>query len=568
MSIVSTVCPNIDLNLEHKDVKLTSPSAVTMRQWISTSYSNVQASFSCPPPSTGIFIDRCIMMSLPVSISFVGTSTPPTLLQRGKVALRAYPLASNTTSVILTINNMSYTIQVSELVPYMARFWKQSHFSTYPSYMDTYQNYLDGYNANNNPLGTYADDVFNNQLRGGFPIFVVNSTDTTGVINGTIYEPIWLPVLHREFDDGLGFINVKTMDLVVNYSSNLSRFISHAIPSITSITTTLGQPTLFMKYSTPPLGYVPRTISYGSEDLNRFITPIPAVNLAPNATVANFTSTNIQLNAIPKWVLIFARESNNNLTAMSTDTALNIYNISINFDNVSGILSSCSENDIYKISQANNLQTTWEQWHGTTTDFSVTGTTGNQIGTVGSYLKLYFGKDISLQPGRFPGMVGAFNFSMNISVKNINQSNNIVNPVLYIITSTSQRVIIHENGLTEAVLGISGEEGEYMPFHSAMKHYGGSFQDFISKVRHFFKPAVDFLKKTKLVSNVASLIPHPIAQTIGSVARNMGFGDGEYNTMEDDGNDGNDESDDKGGMMVGGKVLTRAQLMRRIKKLA
>jgi hypothetical protein len=291
--------------------------------------------------------------------------------------------------------------------------------------------------------------------------------------------------------------------------------------------------------------------------LNRFITPVPASNLVPNGTVANFASTNIQLNAIPKWILIFAREGNNNLTASSTDTALNIYNISINFDNVSGILSSASEQDLFKISKANGLECTWEQWHGASTDFSVTGTTGNQIGTVGSFLKLYFGKDISLQGNRYAGMVGAFNLSMTVSVKNVNQSANIVSPQLYIITSTSQRVIIHENGLTEAVLGISGEEGEYMPFHSAMKHYGGSFQDFISKVGKVFKPVVDFLKKSKLVSTIASAIPHPIAQTIGSTARSLGFGD--------DGED--DDDDENGGMVMGGKVMSRAELMKRIKRL-
>ena len=287
MSVISSICPNIDLNLEHKDVKLTSPSAVTFRQFTSVSYSSSQANFSCPPPSTSIFVDRCILVSYPFVVDLAGTATPPatTLLQRGKVALRAYPIASVTTSSILTLNNYTFTCLVNQLIPYMARFWKQTNYSTYPSFMDTFTEYLNGFGANNNPLGTYQDDVFNNQLRGGFPMIVTNSTNLTGTISGTIYEPVWIPVLHREHDNGLAFTNLKTMDLVINYSTNLERIISHALGSqVTSINVTMGQPTVFLKYSSPPLGYVSRSVTYGSEDLNRFITPI-GVSLAPGMSI-------------------------------------------------------------------------------------------------------------------------------------------------------------------------------------------------------------------------------------------------------------------------------------------
>ena len=549
MSVISSVCPNIDLNLEHRDIKLLSPSAVTLRQFTSVSYSNSQANFSCPPPSTSIYIDRCIMIAQPFTATFAGTATPPatTLLQRGRVALRAYPIASVTTSAILTLNNYSFTCLVNQLIPYMARFWKQSHFSTYPSYMDTYQQYADGFGANNNPLGTYQDDVFNNQLRGGFPVLITNSTNLAGVISGTIFEPVWIPVLHREFDDGLGFINVKTMDLVINYSANLERIISHSLGGqVTSITVNLGQPVMFLKYSTPPIGHIPRTVTYGSEDLNRFITPLGAP-LAPLASIT-LQSTNIQLNSVPKWILIFARDADANLTASSTDTALNISNISINFDNVTGILSSSNEQQLYKISHSNGLQCTWEQWHGTTTDFSVTGNNGNQIATVGSFLKLYMGKDVSLAPSSYAGKIGAYNLSMNVTLKNPSSSNTMVAPQLYIITSTAQKVILHENGLIESVLGVSGEEGQYMPYKSAMKHYGGSFQDFVTGLKNFFTPINNFLKDSKIISTVSGLIPHPISQAISQGAKTLGYGE-------------------DGGMVVGGKAMTRAELLRRVRKL-
>jgi len=546
MSIV-TVCPNIDLNLQHKDVKLLSPNAVTIRQWISTSYSNNQASFSMPPPSTSVFIDRCFMKATPVTIAYAGSTTGSNMLQLGYDALRAYPIASITNSDQLTLNNSTFTMQTSELVPYMARYWKAEHYSSFPSYLDTYQVYADGVAAINNPLGAYFNAIDHHQPRGGYPMIVVNAS-TSASITATIYEPIWLPCLHRNFENGLGFTNIRTCDLVTNYNANLARIVSHALSlaTISSITVTMGQPIVYMKYSTPSMGYVPPPVmTYGSEDINRFITPYGAT-LTANSS-ATITSTNIQLGGVPRWVLIFCRESNANLTYASTDTACNISNVSINFDNQSGILSSSSEMNLYLMSAKNCLQDTWEQYHGVTSNLAT------QVGTTGSFLKLFFGKDIPLTPGSYPGKIGAYNLSMNVTVKNINQSASITAPNLYIITSVPQKLLIHNGGQVETILGIEERgDGEYVQYDNVVKYYGGSFHSFAAKVGKFFRPVVDWLKKTHLISTVASFIPHPLAQTISGVASRAGFGDG--------------DGDGDGGMTVGGRVASRAELMKRIKK--
>ena len=382
--VVSTVVPNIDVRLEHKDVKIEDPTAVTIRQWISTSYSNNQASFSAPPPSTSVFIDRCFVVGLPVTINYTGTTTSGNLLNGGSDALRAFPMASIVNSYQLTLNNQTFVIQANEIIPAMSHFWKQSKESIFPSMLDTYQNYADGVGAINNPLGQYFNAVDHHQPRGGFPMVVVNSS-TSASINATVFEPVWLPVLHRDFDDGLGFTNIRTCDLVVNYASNLARLVSHAVASavtLTSVSVVLGQPIMYQKYSSPPLGYMPKTLTYGTEDINRFITPCPTAPLTTNSSVT-FPSTNIQLNCIPKWLLVMCRESTANLTYTSPDTYLRISALSINFNNVSGILSSASENDLFKISCANHLQDTWEQFHGVTAMSVGSATLTNQVGTVG-----------------------------------------------------------------------------------------------------------------------------------------------------------------------------------------
>lgn len=531
MSVVSTICPNIDINLQHKDVKLTSPQAVSIRQWISTSYSNSQASFSMPPPSTTVFIDRCFIKATPVTITVAGSTSGSAMLQGGYDSLRAFPIACITNSDQLTINNQTFVIQTSELVPYMARYWKQSNFSSFPSMQDNYQVYADGVGAVNNPLGQYFNAIDHHQPRGGYPMLIVNGA-TSSTITATVYEPVWLPILHREFGMGVGLTNVRTCDLVTNYSSNLARIFSHALSSatISSVSVALGQPICYQLYSSPPVGTVPRPMTYGTEDLNRFLTTYGSA-VASNSSVT-LTSSNIQLNAIPKWILVYVREANANLTYASTDTAMRIDNVSINFNNISGILSSASSHDIFKASKANGLQTTWEQWWG------VTANLATKVGTSGSFMKLMFGKDVTLQAGEYPGKIGAYNLSMNVTVTNVNQSASIANPTLYIITSVPQKMIIHEGGQVETILGISGEEGEYQPFNHVMKHYGGSFGDFIKTIGRY-------LKKSQLLSNMAKIIPvvgEPVSKSIANLGFGAGAGEGE-----------------------GGRVISRSELMKRVR---
>jgi len=544
MSLV-TVCPNIDLNLQHRDIHLISPTAVTVRTWVATSSSNNVATFSMPPPSTSVFIDRCFMLSLPITVVYTGTTTGSALLETSKDALRAYPISSVINNVNLVLNNISFSFQTSDYVANMARFWKESKLSGFPSFMDQYQNYSDGVGAVNNPLGSYFNAVGLCQPRGGYPMTIVNGA-TSATLTSTVFEPIFMPPLNRCTGEGLGFTGIKTIDLTINYAANLTRIISHStnsLATLTNVVVTLGQPIVYNIYSSPPLDYVPRPLEYMTDSLNRFVTPVGAP-LAPNA-VFTMTSTNMQLNAVPKWMLIFCREANSNLTYTSTDTVLNISNLAINFDNVAGQLSSASEFDLWRLSAANGLQSSWEQWHGTTPNISA----GTQLGTIGSYLKLYFGKDITLKSTVYPGSVGAFNLQFNITVKNVNQTQTIQAPQLYVITSTAQKLVMTPDGYGTQILGVT-QEGPtaYIPFDVANKFYGGSFKDWLGKIGHYLQKAHQYVRENKLVSGSAKLIPNAMVKTLGEMAEHFGYGEGE-------GGEGGE----------GGRMASKSDLMRRIR---
>jgi hypothetical protein len=520
------------------------------------------------------------MLNLQFSATVTGT-TPltgtTTLISRGAFALRAYPVDSIISTLMMTLNNQSFTIQSSEIIPYLARFWKTKDMQSFPSFLDTYANYIDGLGAGNNPLGVYFDNIYpDSMLRGSYPLLFTNMSATGGTVSGNIMTPVFLPVLHHDDNDSLGFSGIKNMDFTFNWSPNLARIFSQALgANLTSINVTLGQPTLYMRYTSPPLGYVPRTLTYGTHDINRFITPCPQTgmtstgmppppaqqNFDPARVTQTFVSTNIQLNCIPAYLIAFCRESNANLTSGSADTAMNISNVSINFDNISGILSSASEQDLWRMSHANGLQCTYQQWHGTTPSLAPAGTlptSSVQVPTVGSFLKLVFGKDIMLAPNRYVGQVGAFNLSMNVTINAINPTP-VLNPMFYIITVSPQKIVIHEDGQIQSILGISGEDGQYIPYHKVAKEFfGAGFTDWIKKVGHFLEPINKFLKDSKLISSVASSlgpVPYigPVASQVGTIAKQYGYGEGD------------------GGMQAygeGGRIASRSELMRRIKKLS
>ena len=92
-----------------------------------------------------------------------------------------------------------------------------------------------------------------------------------------------------------------------------------------------------------------------------------------------------------------------------------------------------------------------------------------------------------------------------------------------------------------------------MPYHAVMKHYGGSFGSWI---KNAFNKAVNWLKDNHIISGIAKLIPHPIAQALVQPISSMGFGGRRRGGMEI----GGDEDEGEGGRM-----MSRNELMRRVR---
>ena len=530
--VFSTIVPTIDIHEEHADVKLTSPLDFTTQQFVSSNASQNQAQWTINVPSNRHFMDRCIWKQIPVVINLAGTTTGTAILQAQLFALRAYPVAAISATDAFTINNFTKTIQTSDLIPYLAHYWKPSKQSLYPNYLDNYSNYSDGSVTTpvlsiNNPLGSYGNSFPGVAApRGAFPMVVVSNTSTAAQITATIYEPTWVPLCMMESMAGVGFTNVNNMTLTTTYNvSNLARILSMALglATISSVSVTLQTPTLLCRFLTPPESYVPRPISYGYTDLT--YTPTQYSSALTSGSSTTLTSNVIQCPVTPSWIQVYVREANQNLTFTSADWAANITGVTIQYNNKSGLLSQATEADLYTFSKDCGLRDEWDQYHG-----SVNNGLATQVGTSGSFLRLRFGQHITLSPDDFPGKQGVkSNLIVTVNVTN-RSSITIANPVLYVVVGTPARLDITPGGAqTIETLGITGQEGQYMNFHHVTKHYGGSFKSFFTNIWNGIKkvagPIHDFVKKNQLISKALAMIPHPYGKAAAVAANTLGYGE-------------------------------------------
>lgn len=106
---------------------------------------------------------------------------------------------------------------------------------------------------------------------------------------------------------------------------------------------------------------------------------------------------------------------------------------SLNFDNFSGLLSSATSEQLYHMSVKNGLDMDWNTWSGLAKVSN--GAVGATVATVGGFLVLKPGVDITLQSGQASSLVGNFTLQFNITVRNTFPFP--VQPQIFVITANS-----------------------------------------------------------------------------------------------------------------------------------
>ncbi len=577
---------------------------VTWKKYTTTSISNNAITWSCPSPSGNIFIDRKQYCLLPVRLVFTGTGEgTELLLQPNHDSPRAFPLSGSLEVLQSSINGQSVSIFMSDMIHALTHYntdikLHNRDYSLTPTYYDQAQSYTDLEGAVRNPLSGYHNGIDHCPMqRGAFPYTIVQNTATQAVVDMVICEPLFMSPYFFGCGDASGFYNVTTMDFNLTFLSNANRFWSHlpivgqnAISNISASFSNFtaayapvgfsyadSQPLMLFKYITPDETQVlspNMPITYPFYDVQRY--PIDfshAVTPGASNSFGSISSNNLQLNSIPRMMYIYARTRNQDLYAagtgcLKTDTYLALENLNITFANYSGLLSSADKAQLYQISAKNGCGMNWTQWSGErVNNASSTITPVAQYGTIGSIMAIEFATDLGLPSNCAPGLQGQFQLQVNAQFRNT--SNADINATLFIVIVSEGSFTIPGLNSATRQLGVITQSD----ILNAQSKPGVSYQDvreslyggdgnFLSNLKNFGSKLNDFLKKSHIISNVASSIPHPTAQAIGETARMIGYGNG--GVVIDPSQYG---GVNVGGVPVGGARMSHSNLKNRLSRM-
>jgi len=473
------------------------------QNWVqqqANSYSTAGASWNFNTQSENVLIDRRIYAKCQFQITFTGTSPiGQPLLNDEADAPRAFPLGMVTQSLKATINGTSFEAQYSDVLEAMLRFnnpFEQRYhdLSQTPSQLDKHQRYEDGVGGVRNPLSQYDNGSY--ELgRGSFvvdsivnPVSVDGITPTESVVVFTVTEPLLLsPFLYscRHLQSGL--YGVKNMAVQFTFKAGqLDRIWSHAATAgvtITNVSVAVGQgtpqpPTLLVNYLNPPLldsiGAKPQAPVYQYYKTDTYINNF-SQTLAPNAS-GTFSNNAIQLSTIPSSIYLWFTRPNNDKDYTTTDTALRINSLSVNYLNVAGQFSTMTINDLYAMACKNGLDHSWTEFNGLTQSYS----SGDVIGLQGGFLKLDV-EDLALPDNLASGVNVNSQLSITANVTNVNQVDslgvqcNVVCVYDGVCTVVDGNAISQIGIISQADVVETRKSGNWVDFGKAQRMYGGSF---------------------------------------------------------------------------------------------
>jgi hypothetical protein len=307
------------------------------------------------------------------------------------------------------------------------------------------------------------------------------------VISGTFTEPFLAlsPFINTNSNNKAGLVGVNNMSMVLNIDSTCKRLFSNAANQVNAgnngldscmYSINLGssatnapafqntrllfnflslQPDQYAKIATknivPYIDY-PR---YLSSFNNTYNVPPSIVDGVFNKQVITLTSQAIQLSQIPDLIFIVARYPMAQQDWDYTSSFLSIQNISVNFNNSSGLLASATQQDLYNISFRNGSAQSYSEFSGVAyTPNNATGI-GKAIPTSGSLLVLNPVYEFGLPPYLSGSSLGQYQFQFNLQVYNQFPFNIV--PEICIITMNGG-VFATQQGTSSIFTGILTKE--------------------------------------------------------------------------------------------------------------
>lgn len=388
--------------------------------------------------------------------------------------------------------------------------------------------------------------------------------DTTVYAQFTVTEPLLMsPFVFGSGYGKQGFYGVQTMNFNFNINSNAGRAWRSAVFNGTKTVEvdSFSDSQLIFQFLTPhasdmldPRNVVPfyelpvyRTSNFDVLPARPNYGQIGTDGKFLDAEPRTLQSSNIQLSGIPDKLIIFVRKRVADLNCSQTDSYATINQISINFNNQAGLLSSMTPEQLFRNSVQSGLANmSWDEFCGSTVSacgdavlqnaqirspFSglgaKAGTPGFQLSpTTGTILVLNFAEVIQLTEEYYaPGSLGTFNLQLAVQVQNNQYVDWAANSYELVIIPMNSGVFVNERGTSSTFLSLLTKQDvldalQQQPYsnYEIRRMVGGGFLDSV-------KSALGWVKgKLPMVRGVLENIPNPYAQTGANVLKTLGYG--------------------------------------------
>lgn len=455
---------------------LSGASSNTYQQFNAVSTSASSITFNLQVPSESIVTSREVLIRTDINftVNVTGVASGQKAFDYGNTdALQAFPLNSLFSTSSAQINNTNVSVNTQDVLPQLLRLNNSRELYKYNSFTPSlpdqaYSSYADGVNASNNPLGDYADASYDVDLtpRGAFRLksfSYVYTPVTPGPdtlisadvgdawqisITVEVCEPVigLSPFVFGDCDyNKQGLVGINAMSFVFNIDSTCKRFFSCSPSPARDISVSLGtvanpQPfencSMLVNFlSTQPSDLIPARNVVPYHDFPRYLSLQSATGPLNAGDSTTVNSQNIQINQLPDYFIICARKPISQQTIKDTSSFAVINSVSVNLNNASGLLSSATAQDLWRISERNGSTQNWQEFSGKASFTGDNTTLATDVATTGSLLILSPPFDLSLPDYLTSGSIGQYNFQLQMNITN--QSASAYTPEICIICVNS-----------------------------------------------------------------------------------------------------------------------------------
>jgi len=275
-----------------------------------------------------------------------------------------------------------------------------------------------------------------------------------------------------------GLLGINNMAFNFSLDSTLSRLICDgtglvtasatagvtqaAVRSLSSGASNLNQSALFtdsnmlLKFlSTQPSDRLETKNVVPYMDFPRYLTNANSGQSIEPLGTSSVLSNNIQLNQIPDYFLVCVRKAMTSQTIQDADSFFRITGVSVNINNASGLLSSATAQDLWKMSMRNGSNQSWSEFSGEVWDNNSNDGEGGSVYTTGSLLVLSPPMDLSLPDYLTSGSLGNFNFQIKVNVENLSKDS--IAPEVCVVCVNSG-IFVTSQGVSSVYSGILTRE--------------------------------------------------------------------------------------------------------------